>query len=53
METISINTKEIPEYARNQIAEATLAMVLRVIRQPDGREMIEKKKAELRAAGVI
>ena len=35
------------------LAHATLDMLHRFLLRPDGRELLEKKKAELRERGVI
>lgn len=45
--TIHIDTSLIPDHVRDQLAEASMAMVLGIIRKPGGREMLDAKKAEI------
>lgn len=45
--TIHIDTSLIPDHVRDQLAEATMDMVLGILRKPGGRELIDAKKAEL------
>jgi len=52
MET-TINLNEIQPGKMIPLAHATLDMLYRFLQRPDGRELLEQKKAELRARGVI
>lgn len=45
--TIHIDTSLIPDHVRDQLAAATMDMVLGILRKPGGREMLEAKKAEI------
>lgn len=45
--TIHIDTNLIPDYVRDQLAEATMNMVLGILRKPGGRELLDAKKAEI------
>lgn len=42
---IRIDTSEIPDRVRDDLAAATLDFIHDLLRQPGGREMIEAKKA--------
>lgn len=44
---IHIDTSLIPDHVRDQLAVATMDMVLGILRKPGGRELLEKKKAEI------
>lgn len=48
----TINTEQEDPYARERLAAATLDFYFRFLQRPDAREMLEKKKAELRARGI-
>ena len=43
---IRIDTSLIPDHVRDSLAEASMRMVLGILRSPGGRELIERKKAE-------
>ena len=45
--TIHIDTSLIPDHVRDQLAVATMDMVLGIIRRPGGRELLDAKKAEI------
>ncbi len=45
--TIHIDTSLIPDHVRDQLSVAAMEMVLGIIRKPGGRELLEKKKAEI------
>ena len=44
---IHIDTSLIPDPVRDQLAAATMDMVLGILRKPGGRELIDAKKAEI------
>lgn len=44
-QAVSINMAEIPDYARDRLAEATLDLLRGILRQPGGREALDAKKA--------
>lgn len=44
---IHIDTSLIPDHVRDQLAAATMDMVLGILRNPGGRELLEAKKAEI------
>lgn len=46
---VRIDTAEIPDHVRDDLAAATLDLIYTILRQSGGREMIEAKKAELSA----
>ena len=43
--------ESMPQYKKDRLAAATLDLFNRIVSQPGGRELIERKKAELRAQG--
>lgn len=43
---IHINVDEIPDHARDALAESTLELVRSILRQPGGREMLDAKTEE-------
>ncbi len=45
--SIHIDTSQVPDHVRNQLAEASMNMVLGIIQKPGGRELLEVKKAEI------
>ncbi len=45
--TIHIDTTLIPNHVRDQLAAATMDMVLGILRKPGGRELLDAKKAEI------
>lgn len=45
--TIHIDTSLIPDHVRDQLAAATMDMVLGILRKPGGRELLDAKKAEI------
>ncbi|WP_304583696.1 hypothetical protein [Acutalibacter muris] len=45
--TIHIDTSLIPDPVRDRLSVAAMEMVLGIIRKPGGRELLEKKKAEI------
>lgn len=45
--TIHIDASLIPNRVRDQLAVASMEMVLGIIRRPGGREMLEAKKTEI------
>ena len=49
-DTIKIDFAAIPDYVREDLAEATLESVRAYIRQPGGREFLDARKAEKKAA---
>lgn len=51
--TIKITTTAEPDsYATERLAAATLDFYHRFMQRPDAKELLERKKAELRARGV-
>lgn len=46
---VRIDTAEIPDHVRDDLAAATLDLIYSILRQTGGREQIELKKAELSA----
>lgn len=46
---VRIDTAEIPDHVRDDLAAATLDLIYSILRQAGGREQIELKKAELSA----
>ncbi len=50
MEEVHINTAEIPEWYRYTIGKSTCEMILRIIRTPGGREALNARTAERKAA---
>lgn len=48
---VHINTQEIPEQVRDQLAGATMALLNGILSQPGGRERLEAKKLKLAAQG--
>lgn len=51
--TIKITTTAEPDsYAAERLAAATLDFYHRFMQRPDAKELLERKKAELRARGV-
>lgn len=49
-QAVSINTAEIPDYARDRLAEATLDLLRGILRQPGGREALDARIAAKKAA---
>lgn len=49
-DTIKIDFTAIPDYVREELAEATLESVRAFIRQPGGREFLDARKAAKKAA---
>lgn len=49
-DTIKIDFAAIPDYVREDLAEATLESVRAFIRQPGGREFLDARKAAKKAA---
>jgi hypothetical protein len=49
-DTIKIDFAAIPDYVREELAEATLESVRAFIRQPGGREFLDARKAAKKAA---
>lgn len=47
---IKIDFAAIPDYVREELAEATLESVRAFIRQPGGREFLDARKAAKKAA---
>jgi hypothetical protein len=47
---IKIDFTAIPDYVREELAEATLESVRAFIRQPGGREFLDARKAAKKAA---
>ena len=47
MSNVKIDVSVIPDCVKEQLAAATLDYIKRIFAQPNGREMIEKKKSEL------
>lgn len=47
MDTIHIDTSLISDHVRDQLAAATMDMVLGILRKPGGRELLDAKKAEI------
>lgn len=45
--TVHIDTSTIPGHVRDVLAVSAMDMVLGILRQPGGRELIEAKKAEI------
>ncbi len=45
--TIHIDVSLIPPHTKEVLAASTLEFILRIIRQPGGREALDRKKAEL------
>jgi hypothetical protein len=48
--TIKIDFAAIPDYVREELADATLESVRAFIRQPGGREFLDARKAAKKAA---
>ena len=48
--TIRINTAEIPDFARDNLASATLDFIHEILRQPGGREALDARTAARKAA---
>lgn len=46
---VRINTAEIPDHVRDDLAAATIELIYTILSQSEGHEMIEAKKAELSA----
>lgn len=46
---VYVDVTKIPDYVRDQLARATMELILDILRQPGGREMLDAKKAELKA----
>lgn len=46
---VRIDTAEIPDHVRDDLAAATLDLIYSILLQTGGREQIELKKAELSA----
>ncbi len=44
---IHIDVSLIPDHVRDSLAEDAMRMVLGIIRQPGGRELLDRKKAEI------
>lgn len=49
-ERITVALESIPDYVREELAAATLDSVLAFLKQPGGREFLDTKKAEKKAA---
>ena len=49
-DTVKIDFAAIPDYVREELAEATLESVREFIRQPGGREFLDARKAAKKAA---
>jgi len=47
---MTVDLASIPEHVREELAAATLDSVMAFLKQPGGREFIDAKKAEKRAA---
>lgn len=47
---IHINTAEIPEFVRDNLAAATLDLIHEILRQPGGREALDARTAARKAA---
>ena len=47
--TPHINTAEIPDFVRDNLAAATLDLIHGILRQPGGREALDAKTAARRA----
>lgn len=45
-DAIKIDFSTIPDYVRDELAEATLESVRAFLKQPGGREFLDAKKAE-------
>ncbi len=45
---VHIDVSQISRYQREVLAAATMDFINRILAQPGGRELLEKKKAELR-----
>ena len=48
--TIKIDFAAIPDYVREELADATLESVIAFIRQPGGREFLDARKSAKKAA---
>ena len=46
MNDIHINTAEIPDYVRDNLAAATLQLIRDILRDPGGREKLEAQKQQ-------
>lgn len=46
---VHINTAEIPDFVRDNLAAATLDLIHGILRQPGGREALDAKTAARRA----
>lgn len=44
---VVIDVNLIPEHTKEDLAAATLEFIRAILKQPDGREMLDAKKAEL------
>jgi hypothetical protein len=47
---VHINTAEIPDFVRDNLAAATLDLIHGILRQPGGREALDAKTAARKAA---
>lgn len=47
---IHINTAEIPDYVRDNLAAATLDLIYGILRQPGGRAALDARTAARKAA---
>ena len=44
---VRINTDLIPDHTRDFLAQATLDLIFQILKDPHGRERLEKKKREI------